>query len=47
MSYTNYPMIYYAITIQPIQTMQTGIQPKLTYTMNANEIQHIQTYTTK
>ena len=27
--------------------MQTRIQPKLTYTMNANEIQPILTYTTK
>ena len=32
-----YPMIYYAITIQPI----------LTYTNDANRIQHILTYTTK
>ena len=40
-------MVYYEITIQPILTMQTGIQPKLTYTLNANKIQPILTYTMK
>ena len=43
--YTNLWFIN-AITIQPILMMQTGIQPILTYTMNANEIQPILTYTT-